>query len=616
MAADTFASPIASPSRQPGRAARVLVVVLAVVLSLIAVTALVTSQVSAQWLSDFAARLEPERTTRRIDIASAEQLLDRMFYLSLFWAASAALTVLLRKRIARALYDAIVALRDVWRRVRAFFVEEPGDARVVVGLTVLAAVLSALYMQQPMRFDEASTFRNFGTRPPFVALAYYNTTNNHVLHSVLMRLSTLVFGSEPFAIRLPAMLAALLTVPLLYVAARRWFDGRVALVATAVLAGSAGLVDLATNARGYSIMTAATAALLLLVRPVARQRAGAGFWFVVISVIGAWSVPVMIYPFTAVCCLTLVEARRIGGRAAVWRLAVLCVLVGVGTAFVYSPTVLSYGVSRANVMPGYDAREGLGSFLTANMVPDMAAVLRRCKYALTWFGQISTAGLPGVAAGLACVLAVIGALPGKRRRGFAIAVAFAVAFLFWTAVTRIVLPGWSMIFLLPAAVLLGGEGAVRVFDLVTRNRLHKATRGLAVGLAIVTAVLLVTSRYPHVERYVGYRDAPAAADYLYNRLEPQAAVMSSQFELVTVSYYLYEHLGQFARRHMVEAREPRYAPAVLRTRSSRPRVLYVIEVDERPYEDVDEQTLRELGYVRVGAHDLPESRIIRYELRA
>ena len=58
-----------------------------------------------------------------------------------------------------------------------------------------------------MRFDEAFTFLRFASQPLLEGLTTYAEPNNHLFHTLLVHISTSLFGDQPWAIRLPALLA-------------------------------------------------------------------------------------------------------------------------------------------------------------------------------------------------------------------------------------------------------------------------------------------------------------------------------------------------------------------------------------------------------------------------
>ena len=78
------------------------------------------------------------------------------------------------------------------------------------------------------------------------------TLNNHLLHTLLVRVSVAAFGVEEWAVRLPALLFGVATIPALYLLARLALRSREALFASVILATSYHHVFFSQNARGYT----------------------------------------------------------------------------------------------------------------------------------------------------------------------------------------------------------------------------------------------------------------------------------------------------------------------------------------------------------------------------
>src|SRR6185436_2742479 len=108
-----------------------------------------------------------------------------------------------------------------WRSVRgapaalAGWVTREGTAFVGAAAAILVAAVAirVAYLDVPMRYDEATTYDNFVSKPLWVALANYATPNNHLLNTFLAKVSVGVFGNEPWAVRLPALVAGIALVP-------------------------------------------------------------------------------------------------------------------------------------------------------------------------------------------------------------------------------------------------------------------------------------------------------------------------------------------------------------------------------------------------------------------
>ena len=132
--------------------------------------------------------------------------------------------------------------------------------------------------------DEAASFIYYASHPLSVIVTIYGSPNNHILHTVLMHASYLVFGSAEWALRLPAFLAGLALVPLTYIASR-------SLIASALVASAPVLIDYSTDARGYTMLCCA-----VLVCVIAIQR-NAWRTFSISAALGFFTIPVMLYPF-------------------------------------------------------------------------------------------------------------------------------------------------------------------------------------------------------------------------------------------------------------------------------------------------------------------------------
>lgn len=104
--------------------------------------------------------------------------------------------------------------------------------------------------------DEAFTALDFAGKPWLEMLAYYDA-NNHVLHTILVKLSLHAFGWNVVALRLPALLAGLVYSVAVWRLGRRWFGESLPLVAfCGAAAWAAPVAEYFSLARGYSLALA------------------------------------------------------------------------------------------------------------------------------------------------------------------------------------------------------------------------------------------------------------------------------------------------------------------------------------------------------------------------
>jgi 4-amino-4-deoxy-L-arabinose transferase-like glycosyltransferase len=168
--------------------------------------------------------------------------------------------------------------------------------RSVLLLIVGGVVLRVWALGLPVIYDEAFTYTYYASRPWHVLLSDYSYPNNHILHTLLVKLSTGLFGVGRIALRLPALLAGVLVMPLFYLFVRAVFNRYIALMALALVAASGGLVEYSALGRGYSITWLLLVVGLLLGRQfVRRTDPMAALFLGVVSALGLWTIPTMLY---------------------------------------------------------------------------------------------------------------------------------------------------------------------------------------------------------------------------------------------------------------------------------------------------------------------------------
>ncbi|MCC7368205.1 MAG: glycosyltransferase family 39 protein [Chloroflexi bacterium] len=186
------------------------------------------------------------------------------------WSLLARSTVYSPRAPNAARAGALPAARD---RVQAAFLREVALLVVIVGV---ALAIRATAMQRGLGFDELFTALNFvGAESAWKTASTSINFNNHVGYSLLARLSEQTLGRAEWALRLPALLLGLATLPALWWYARPLVGPRLALAATLALALAPEHIRWSTTARGYTALllgAVLTSGLLfrLVLRPSAR----------------------------------------------------------------------------------------------------------------------------------------------------------------------------------------------------------------------------------------------------------------------------------------------------------------------------------------------------------
>src|SRR5664280_1405784 len=136
--------------------------------------------------------------------------------------------------------------------------EPTSTASIKTARWFLAALLAVnLYraMTQSVTPGEAWNYDRFIAPAWTEALASFDV-NNHVLNTLLVRISTAWFHLTELSLRLPSLLAGVLYLWVVFRLARRWFgDGLAFLAVIGLLTLNPMVVDALSEARGYGTVS-------------------------------------------------------------------------------------------------------------------------------------------------------------------------------------------------------------------------------------------------------------------------------------------------------------------------------------------------------------------------
>jgi hypothetical protein len=243
--------------------------------------------------------------------------------------------------ITRHAKEALSILREaVIPAVQHCFVSRSDTAWLLLAL-VIAVAVRGYFLAQPMRYDESVTFLDFANKG-LLDLFYYPYPNNHVLHTILVRASTLIWGAHPASIRLPALWAGIGLIPLIFCLCRRLGQSGVfAIIAAAVFPY---LISYSTNARGYTLLVFLTLLLAFVGVEVARKPSLGGAAVVSsVAALGIMTMPTMLFPIAGLygwlACLLLVKGHT--PRSMLLGFVIPCILMTVAfTLVLYTPVIL------------------------------------------------------------------------------------------------------------------------------------------------------------------------------------------------------------------------------------------------------------------------------------
>jgi hypothetical protein len=435
-------------------------------------------------------------------------LFRRILPAGLFYGALAAASLLFRRKLMAETVRALRSLRvwlfrnqqavvQAWRNENSWH---------VLGLALIIAVgivLRWLYLGEPPRNDESFTYVTFAGRSLVHVLTLYSTPNNHILHSVLEWISCRVFGVSLWAMRLPALVAGVALIPLMYSTARRFAGCNAGLIAAGLISVSGPFVLYSANARGYTLQ----AVLLVIMLYVAAELVDGApriywAWFSLAAVAGFWTSPTMLYSYLIAAIWLLWS----GGRRLLRPLLIWGAMSALGVIFLYMPVLVVSG-------PDAVLRNQWVRPLSAEQFRAQALLFPADLYRFLHGADLLATKILIVAG---VILGLLLKAPVRHYRAPLFAVLLLVLVIVPVAqrivpFPRVLLPIFTVYYLSAAFGL--AALADRAF---ARHQLSPAVA----LLAALGAMALHLTRSGYIEHYREFPESRAVADYLASHLHP------------------------------------------------------------------------------------------------
>ena len=422
---------------------------------------------------------------------------------------------------------------------RRFFLDFP--RRENLWLFVVLAVgasLRLVFLQQPMRYDEAFSFLYFVSQPLSVGLSDYSLPNNHLFHTLLTHGAYLLLGAQPWALRLPAFGAGVALIAGTYLAARRFYDRHTALLAASFVASSSILIEYSTNARGYMLLCLIFISLVAFGGVLVHSEKRAEWLlFGVISAVGFYTIPIMLYGYGALVTWLLLSILCDHSHCSKKRRLTLLVLSCGATLLVivmlYAPVFLNTGVDsviRNRFVASVSRQEFFARFFSSLAEP--------------W--QQWTRDLPPVLTCLLVVGFVVAHLFHSRLTRNRVPVTAAI--LFWLAISLLLYPviphGRVWLFLLPWCAVVCAAGINFGLGLVSSGpRVHGRLVGcLAVMMLLVPGIgAFMNQSIVYSEETGALRDAEAITLFFKLNLRRGDKVVAAIPADAPLAYYFHLH---------------------------------------------------------------------------
>lgn len=191
------------------------------------------------------------------------------------------------------------------------------NALVILALiTLLGALLRIFRLGADLWLDEIATAGTYAARPLAEVFGAYLSPGNHLLNSLLLKVSVALFGESEWSVRLPAVAFGMATVPAIYWTARLAMSRAASLGAALLLAVSYHHIFFSQNARGYSAyLLFALLSSALLASCLRRDRPAKWLAYVVTTVLGFAALMTTAFAFggqIVVGAVALLHRRRHG----------------------------------------------------------------------------------------------------------------------------------------------------------------------------------------------------------------------------------------------------------------------------------------------------------------
>jgi hypothetical protein len=406
------------------------------------------------------------------------------------------------------------------------------NAGALVATLLVATAFRVPHLDAPIRYDEAHTYVKYASQPAFYCITRYDEPNNHILHSLLVHVSTRLFGDGLVAIRLPALCAGIALAVLAAFAGAALAGRPGGWLAGLLVALWPAAIEYSVNARGYM-----PASALLLVAglaagyAVSRSNVCAALIASVSAALCLWTIPSMLYGVVALLIAIDVDTSRDTGaplnRARICRLLAWGAATAVLTLLLWLPTILAVGW-RDLLAIGAGRPLAWNDFL--NAIPD---ALRGLYDFLLRDVPLPVQCL--LLAGLIAAMFAHSALGHRSRAGLA---GLLVVLLLLT-LQRAVPPARTWTILIAPLAIAATAGWSHIVCFERRSRVWQLSAAI-VGIAAVTGLGWTAWRSDWISsrEYDGvFREAAQVVEYLSHAARPEEPVIAVTPASAPLVYY-------------------------------------------------------------------------------
>lgn len=384
------------------------------------------------------------------------------------------------------LRDVVLVKNRLHRGLSEAFRKRPFPIISLILLTILAAILRARWLAEPITCDEAYSYTRFACRPIYFGIVNYSSANNHILNTVLVHLSSRLFGCSPLVLRLPAYLFSLCSISAAYLAFRTIASRPITWLATIMVVVSPVLIRYSVQSRGYQAMLVFFLLMFPVSRVLLKPRRYPSAWVLwgALGALGMFAIPAMFYGLAVHYIWMMLRLQLVPSayrRHAIKQMFLAGVGVVLFTALIYTPAMIGVGTSYLRNQPDQAGALRLGGLMDLVLMTPIYLRLLWDFFLLGW---------PAVFIWSAAFLVIIGLLDILRRPHSAPAALFFACLLsvcIFSAVSKTLPYPRILILVQPLICLTTAAGLCRLIYWIPRiSPTFRKTVLLTVGLLVLT----------------------------------------------------------------------------------------------------------------------------------
>ncbi len=217
---------------------------------------------------------------------------------------------------------------------------------IIVGT---AAILRLLYIGGPVTYNEALVYNHYISANLPTIFSDLTHPQNHIFHTFFIYSAVSLFGSAPWVLRLPSLIAGIALIFAQYETTQNRYGHEAGLLAAMLVGLSVPLIEFATHSSGYSMAALLTVLMIWQAQRIVNTPSRGWLLYAILCAISIYTVRTMFYAVGGVSIWFIVTLLRQSERNQVivrtfYFFATLS-LAALFTVFLYWPVIVNEGAA-------------------------------------------------------------------------------------------------------------------------------------------------------------------------------------------------------------------------------------------------------------------------------